>query len=376
MNVLNTFPDPNRIPKNLTSVYSNSNPINNGIVIGNRFNTANQEVEYIANSCRELVNNGIQAKDIMILLGNKRELLRPLTQALQARNIPFDANQREDFKDSNHGRFFMSLMRIMADNNDYVAHRVLIGTPRGIGLATTLSLTDKVIANNLNYRNIFYKPLPNQVFSHREVLAITKAVANIALVNDWALNDTLNVRAGDICQLFLLNFTQTEVNDWRNYIAELPVEMTLSELKEYIETDSEVSKASILNSVFIRRKQVNPAQNNPLDKIRIMSFHSCKGLSAKIVFIPGLEEGIFPTQRTQQASGLLLENARLFYVAITRAKASCILSYASRRTKQGKFANMTVSRFAQATGVVFNTPPNAQISPIQITNIQTAINDL
>ena len=99
VNVLNTYPDPNRLPKNLTSVYSASNPINNGVVIGKRFNSPQQEVDYLANSCLSLINNGISPNDIMILAGNKRVLLSKITQALQARNIPFDANQRDDFKD-------------------------------------------------------------------------------------------------------------------------------------------------------------------------------------------------------------------------------------------------------------------------------------
>jgi superfamily I DNA/RNA helicase len=154
--------------------------------------------------------------------------------------------------------------------------------------------------------------------------------------------------------------------------------MTLEELKEYLQTDSELTKSSILDTIYERTQQANPVQanNNPLDKIRVMSFHSSKGLSSKVVFIPGLEEGIFPTQRSQQAPGLLLENARMLYVAITRAKASCILSYSSRRTIQGQFTNMTVSRFAQATGVAFSVPQLNQLSVAQIANINTAINDL
>lgn len=377
-NVLNTYPDPNRIPKNLTSVYSASIPTNNGYIVGNRFNTANQEVEYIANSCAGLINSGISPKDIMILLGNKRTLLNPITNALGVRNIPFDANQRDDFKDSNQGRFLISLLRILTNTNDYVAHRVLLGTPRGIGQGTTISITNKVIASNLNYRNIFYQPLPNNVFTNRESNAINKAIGNINTVNAWNLNEDLNQRAGDIDQIILYNFTQAEVTDWRNQIQNLPLSMTLSELKEYIETDSEVVKSSIIDNILQRQNLQgnNPPAQNPLDKIKIMSFHSSKGLDSKIVFIHGLEEGVFPTQRTQQSPGLLLENARLIYVAITRAKSACILSYSSRRTINGTSTNMIVSRFAQATGLVFGQQVNNQLTANEITQIQTAIADM
>jgi len=196
----------------------------------------------------------------MILLGNKRTLLNPITQALGTRNIPFDANQREDFKDSNQGRFLLGLLRILTDPNDYVAHRVLLGTPRGIGLTTTTSITDKVIANNLNYRSIFYQPLPNKVFTSRETGAINRAIGNINVLNTWGLDDDLNQRAADIDQIILNNFTQAEVINWRNQIQNLPLQITLSELKEYFETDSEVSKSSIINNILQRQNQ---QQNNP-----------------------------------------------------------------------------------------------------------------
>jgi len=230
----------------------------------------------------------------------------------------------------------------------------------------------------LNYRNLFYQPLPNQVFTNRETKAIVRALGNINIVNTWNVNDDLNQRAGDIDQIILNNFTQVEVADWRNQIQNLPMSMTLPELKEYIETDSEVSKSSIISNVLQRQNPQghNPPEPNPLDKIKIISFHSSKGLDSKIVFIHGLEEGVFPTQRTQQSPGLLLENARLFYVAITRAKAACILSYSSRRTINGTYTNMVVSRFAQATGLVFSQQVNNQLSANEINQIQTAIADL
>jgi len=378
INVINTFPDPNRIAKNLTSVYVASNPINNGFIVGNRFNTANQEVEYIANSCNSLINSGVSPKDIMILLGNKKALLRQITEALILRSIPFDANQRDDFKDSSHGRFIIGLLRILIDSNDYVAHRALLGTPRGIGQGTTLSITNKVIASNLNYKNIFYQVLPNQVFTNREINAITRAIGNINATATWNLNETLNQRATDIENIIMNNFSQAEANDWHNQIINLPLSMTLSELKEYIETDSEVVKSSIVNTVVQRENQNvnNGAIPNPQDKIKILSFHSSKGLDSKVVFIHGLEEGIFPTQRTQQAPGLLLENARLFYVAITRAKAACLLSYSTRRTVNGTSIKMAVSRFVQATGLQFSQQQNNQLSANELALIQTAIADI
>lgn len=374
INVINNFPAPNRIGKNLASLYLNANPINNGFFQANTFESPNQEAAYIANSCNDLINLGVSPKDMMILVSNKRAQLKFITVALTNLNIGFDANQREEFKDSSHGRFFLAILRLIENTNDYVAYRVMLGTPDKIGLATCSGITDKVISNYLNYRGLFINQLPTGLFTKREETAINKVKANLQTIQNWTLDETINQRAGDIDQILLTNFSQTEVTDWRNMINTLPLDMKLSELKDYFETDSQEIKDNILNSIFERLNQTNPQENVQMpDKIKIMSFHSSKGLSAKVVFIPGLEESIFPNPFAQQIPGLVLECARLFYVAITRAKAVCIVSHTQWRNLYGKLTPMTPSRFCAATGAVFAPQSNTSLSAADLTTINTCI---
>jgi len=84
-----------------------------------------------------------------------------------------------------------------------------------------------------------------------------------------------------------------------------------------------------------------------------MTMHGAKGLSGKIVFVPGLEEEILPGPWRQPYPGLVLEAARLLYVSITRARAACIISYARTRIVHGQFGNQTPSRFATSLGGPF-----------------------
>ncbi len=65
--------------------------------------------------------------------------------------------------------------------------------------------------------------------------------------------------------------------------------------------------------------------------------HGAKGLSGKVVFIPSVEQGIMPSFRAIQATGLLLEQRRLFYVSVTRAMAACIISHAALHTGANAF---------------------------------------
>jgi superfamily I DNA/RNA helicase len=81
--------------------------------------------------------------------------------------------------------------------------------------------------------------------------------------------------------------------------------------------------------------------------------HRVKGLSAKVVFIPGLEEEVFPGPRRRPYAGLVEEAARLQYVSITRARAACILSFASRRVVHGQLTQHAPTRFNRFTGGAF-----------------------
>jgi DNA helicase-2/ATP-dependent DNA helicase PcrA len=138
-----------------------------------------------------------------------------------------------------------------------------------------------------------------------------------------------------------------------------------------------VTKDNILNAIFERLNQTKPQVIIPFpEKVKIMSFHSSKGLSAKVVFIPGLEETIFPNTFARQIPGLVLECARLFYVGITRAKAACIISNTQFRNIYGKVTRMTPSRFCAPTGAVFGQQNNNSLSAADLQLIQTSIADL
>ena len=84
--------------------------------------------------------------------------------------------------------------------------------------------------------------------------------------------------------------------------------------------------------------QEHPGEN---DKVTLMTVHSAKGLEYKYVYIVGMEENLFPSQRALESADGIEEERRLFYVALTRAKVAATLSYAEMRFRWG---NMEFSR--------------------------------
>ncbi len=83
------------------------------------------------------------------------------------------------------------------------------------------------------------------------------------------------------------------------------------------------------------------------DKVTIMTLHAAKGLEYPAVFLPGWEDGLFPSQRSMDESGLkgLEEERRLAYVGITRAEEICTISFAANRRVYGQWQSQMPSRF-------------------------------
>ena len=98
------------------------------------------------------------------------------------------------------------------------------------------------------------------------------------------------------------------------------------------------------------------------EKVSIMTLHAAKGLEFPVVFLPGWEDGLFPSQRSMDESGMkgLEEERRLAYVGITRAEQICTISFAGNRRVFGQWQSSMPSRFIDelpADHVEVLTPP-------------------
>lgn len=263
----------------------------------------------------------------------------------------------QDHLSTTEGRVLYDLVRIICNPDDYIAHRSLLGLLPGIGVATCTAIKDKIVLNNLNFRELFYQALPSGVFSNRDATAVRRLADVCQQIRGWDRDHTLADIAAALAQLANVFGAHTQ-RAIEAMFASLPSALTIGELRELLVTNSDEVSASILTEAYQRMGIEPPEAKDRSSKVRVMTMHGAKGLSARAVFIPGLEEEVFPGPRRRPYPGLIEEAARLLYVSITRARAACIMSFARRRVVHGRSTQHTPSRFARSTGGAFSQQIN------------------
>lgn len=357
------FAMPNRIPKALVSLHAQANPPEAGVVHRWHFGRDWDEGEAIANSCRDLIAAGVPAGELLVLVNNKRVQIPLLRQAFQNAGVEFDAPRAESFLDEDAGRFVLSVLRIICDAGDYVAHRTLLGSLPGVGAGTCDRVAGQVLNAALRYRDIFYIPLPAGFLNGRALRAVNQARATCAQLGGWISADTLARRSGDLLAALTGYFGAAEAGKWVNFTANLPPDITLEELRDFVWADNDEQQAKILERVYLRLNLQPPAGGFLPQRVRLMTMHGAKGLSATVVFVPGLEESMLPGDFRQPYPGLVLEAARLLYVSITRARAACVLSYSDARLIYGRVVQQHPSHFLVHTAGAFHPRYNGLQNP-------------
>ena len=142
----------------------------------------------------------------------------------------------------------------------------------------------------------------------------------------------------------LQNYYEDEKNDGESRLEN--IYQLCGSIREYATNNPNADLSSYLQSVTIAGGE-NPDAN---DHVIISTIHSAKGLEFKNVYIVGMEDGLFPSYKSQYNDAVLEEERRLLYVAITRAMRNLNISYAKCRFLNGDTSRTVPSTFLMELG--------------------------
>lgn len=289
------------------------------------------EINLVLDEIKRLLEQGYEKKNISVLYRTNAQA-RLVEEMFLKANIPYKVVGSYYFYSRKEIKDLICYLRLILNNNDEISLRRVINVPkRGIGPSTIQKIETLAKEQNIS--------LFEAIETGREkefkdlILDLTKKSEDLTLTDliDLILDET-NMKA--------------EYESDRSLENELRLD-NLEEFKSITKTFEDrtgsESLADFLEEISLIADVTEHQEDE--DVVTLMTIHSAKGLEFDVVFLIGMEEGIFPHQNSFCEEGGLEEERRLCYVGITRAKEKLYISNAKRRILYGKDVINPPSRF-------------------------------
>jgi DNA helicase-2/ATP-dependent DNA helicase PcrA len=233
----------------------------------------------------------------------------------------------------------MAYLRLIAQGDDDLAFERIVNRPkRGIGDASVATLHKFARARHLPLLAAAREITQTDELPPKARKALGELAANFTRWSETA-------RMLPHTELAEMVLDESGYTDMLKADKSAEAPGRLDNLKEFVRSmEGFESLAAFLEHVSL---VMEIAQDESGDRINLMTLHAAKGLEFDTVFLPGWEEGLFPSQRTMDENGLagLEEERRLAYVGLTRARKRALVSFAANRRVHGSWQSALPSRF-------------------------------
>ena len=310
-----------------------------------------EEGEIVANKISELRRReGLAFSDFAILYRTNAQS-RIFEEAFRKRAFPYrifgglSFYQRKEIKD------VIAYFRLICNKDDEEAFKRVINYPaRGIGDKTIQKVKEYAMENGMSLWDAIANPFASALDISKGTM--TKLQGFVGLIDSFALmaaeKNALEV-ARAVLQKSGISAELARDNTVEGKARQENIEELINGIADFVdirvqEGNPNAGLVDFLSEVSLMSDLDSDNEENP-DRIALMTIHSAKGLEFPTVFIVGLEEELFPNQCAQSSMREMEEERRLFYVAITRAKDHCVLSFAKSRYRYGQFGFCEPSRF-------------------------------
>ena len=312
-----------------------------------------EEAKMVANAIRCVKRNErCEYSDFAILYRTNAQS-RVFEDTMRKEGLPYriygglSFYQRKEIKD------VIAYFRLAVNPNDEEAFRRVINYPaRGIGQTTVAKILAVATAHEVSLWSVISSPETYDLGVNKGTLAkIVMFREMIASFIEQAQKLPANqVGTTIVKQSGIINDIYQDATP-ENLSRQENVEELMNGMQDFCETRLEEGNENIALTDYLSEvslmSDVDDDKGDDEHKVTLMTIHSAKGLEFGTVFVVGLEEGLFPNQMVSGNPREMEEERRLFYVAMTRAKRRCYLSYAQCRFRYGQMEFSAPSRFLQ-----------------------------
>lgn len=276
---------------------------------------------------------------------------RIFEDALRKKNIPYRIYGGKSFYQRKEIKDVISYFRLIVNPSDEEAFRRVINYPtRGLGNVTVGKITSAAELHGVSLWEVLSSPIDYNL----EINAGTRNRLGVfhSLISGF-IEQRDTISAYDIAQEVIKksgisheaysDLTPEGLSRSQN------IQELINAIEEFVSTrqeegDEEISLADFLSEVSLLTDQ-DTEDDEEAQKVTLMTVHSAKGLEFNHVFVVGMEEDLFPSAMAKSENRGLEEERRLFYVALTRARKTCTVTYAKSRFKNGQTNSAKMSRF-------------------------------
>lgn len=306
-------------------------------IVYRRCDSDKEEAYYIAQEI-DLLKNGQRTYDDFAILYRTNAQSRLFEDALKRRGIPYQILSGFSFYERKETKDMICYMRLVVNPADDLALKRVINEPkRGIGAVTLGKLEALARIHGLSLLDI----LSQDEISYSLPAKAQKAVGEMVRIIRLCAQEKENLRVSDIYDQLLVKsgyLKALEAEDTQEAASRIE---NLMDFKSFI-YDYEKEKEDTGEKATLEEFLEKVATNGDADKmeegtgkVTLMTMHSAKGLEFPIVFLPGMEDGLFPGHRALDNENGMEEERRLCYVGMTRAREKLFLTGASYRVLYG-----------------------------------------
>ena len=310
-----------------------------------------EESDFVADMIAKISREQNKSYKDFAVLYRANAQSRSVEDALNRSQIPYNIYGGTKFYERKEIKDLIAYLRVIQNPQDDISIKRIINVPRrGIGLRTIEKIEDRASLKQESIYSVLIDIETNSEIS-------TKARNSISEFVDNVIGTLRTMR--EVYPVSKLIEKVIESIDYYGYIDELykgdkeEAEERKDNVKEFISVAMEFEQNSeekdletFLTGVALTSES---SEEEEIDKVSLMTIHTSKGLEFPVVFIVGMEDGLFPIARAvrSMSDSEIEEERRLCYVGITRAKEILYLTLTQKRTLYGKTNPSIASRFME-----------------------------